>query len=70
MAERIAWGALLRLGLGRLGLTPDEFWGLTPAELVAMAGAGGATGRGMRRAALDALAARFPDGGESENGGT
>ena len=58
--RRIAWPGLMRLGLVRLGLTPEVFWGLTPAELMLMAGQGGEAGS-MTRAGLAALAARFPD---------
>ncbi|MEM8786767.1 MAG: rcc01693 family protein [Pseudomonadota bacterium] len=58
--SRIAWPALMRFGLNELGLTPDAFWALTPAELMTMAGAEGGGGA-MRRAGLDALIARFPD---------
>jgi uncharacterized phage protein (TIGR02216 family) len=58
--KRIAWPGLMRLGLVRLGLSPEVFWGLTPAELMLMAGQGTETGS-MSRAGLAALAARFPD---------
>ena len=58
--SRIAWPALMRLGLVQLGLTPEVFWNLTPAELMLMAGVG--PGRpALDRAGLAALAARFPD---------
>jgi uncharacterized phage protein (TIGR02216 family) len=57
---RIAWPRLMRLGLVRLGLTPEVFWNLTPAELMLMAGGG--TGReALTRAGLSELVARFPD---------
>lgn len=59
--RRIAWPGLMRLGLVRLGLAPDVFWGLTPAELMLMAGEGAEAGS-MTRSGLAALAARFPDG--------
>ncbi len=60
--RRIAWPRLMELGLVRIGLAPDVFWGLTPAELMLLAGldAGRAA---MTRAGLAELAARFPDGG-------
>ncbi len=54
------WPALLRAGLGRLGLRPAEFWALTPAELTLMLGRGGGTGA-MGRAALAALERAYPD---------
>jgi len=54
------WPALMRAGMQGLGLAPDTFWRLTPAELLLMLGdpAGPAP---MGRAGLEALAARFPD---------
>jgi uncharacterized phage protein (TIGR02216 family) len=64
--ERVAWGRLMRFGLGRLGLRPEEFWALTPAEFLVMAGAEGGSGR-LSRAGLAALMARFPD--EPKDGG-
>ena len=56
----IAWPRLMRLGLVHLGLSPEQFWNLTPAELMLMAG--GEPGRAaLSRAGLEELAARFPD---------
>ena len=54
------WPGMMRLGLGQLGLRPAEFWALTPAELLAMAGleAGDAP---MSRARLADLARAYPD---------
>ncbi|MDH4538959.1 phage tail assembly chaperone [Sulfitobacter faviae] len=37
-ASGFDWPALLRVGLSRLGLLPDQFWALTPAELQLMLG--------------------------------
>lgn len=56
----IDWPGLMRAGLNGLGLTPAEFWGLTPVELRLMLGADRAT-PAMTRARLDELAAAFPD---------
>ena len=60
VAGRFDWPGLMRLGMGRLGLRPAEFWALTPAELLILLGrdAGAAP---MDRAALAALQARYPD---------
>lgn len=58
--KRIAWAGLIRLGLLRLGLAPEVFWDLTPAELMLLAGED-ETPKGMTRVAFAELAARFPD---------
>lgn len=58
------WPGLMRLGLGRLGLTPDRFWALTPAELRLMAGIEARPA--CTRSAFDALSRAFPDGGANE----
>ncbi|WP_277871139.1 rcc01693 family protein [Thalassorhabdomicrobium marinisediminis] len=56
------WPALMRAGLRDLGLAPDVFWALTPAELWLMLGADtGTLPMGRRR--LDELSAAYPDGG-------
>jgi uncharacterized phage protein (TIGR02216 family) len=59
-AERFDWSALMRAGLQGLGLTPEAFWRLTPAELALMLGDAPAPVP-MGRERLEALAARFPD---------
>lgn len=56
----IAWPQLMRLGLTGLGLTPEVFWELTPAELMLMAG-GSETPPIPTRKMFDELASRFPD---------
>lgn len=58
--KRIEWQRLVRLGLAELGLLPDEFWGLTPIELMLMAGDSPAR-EALTRAGLEELVARFPD---------
>lgn len=56
----IAWPRLMRLGMVQLGLSPDVFWNLTPAELMLMAG--GVPGHeALTRAGLADLAGRYPD---------
>ena len=55
------WPALMRLGLGRLGLLgllPDQFWDLTPYELLVMLGVGPHP-HAMTRSALETLEAEF-----------
>ena len=54
------WGALMRAGMPGLGLTPEAFWRLTPAELRLMLGQG-AQDAPLNRAGLDALLAAYPD---------
>ncbi len=55
------WPGLMRAGMVGLGLRPDEFWRLTPAELALMLGER-AGGRPMDRAGLADLRAAWPDG--------
>ena len=60
MSDRLDWAGLLRAGVQGLGLRPEEFWRLTPAELRLMLGAG--TGaKPMGRDRLEALLDAFPD---------
>ena len=54
------WPALMHAGLYRLGLRPDQFWALTPAELLVMLGVDPKAGP-MGRARLDDLLRAFPD---------
>ena len=49
----------MAFGLGTLRLPPEQFWRLTPHELSALAGRVDPP----RRAALDALMNKYPDGG-------
>lgn len=63
-AGRVDWPGLMRLGLGVLGLPPDAFWAMTPAEFRhALEGAGivpvGGTALGRDR--LAEMMAAFPD---------
>lgn len=62
---KIAWPRLMRLGLVELGLAPDVFWSLTPAELMLMAGLDRTGGGAMSRSAFETLMARYPDRGGS-----
>ncbi|MGH1451740.1 MAG: rcc01693 family protein [Paracoccaceae bacterium] len=57
---RFDWPALMRAGLHGLGLKPQEFWALTPAELMLMLGAGPGAAP-LNRARLDELLDAFPD---------
>lgn len=69
MTEGLDWRGLMRAGLLGLGLTPEAFWRLTPAELTLMLGI--ETGAApLSRARLDELVRAFPDrpGGPSRKG--
>ncbi len=50
------WPGLMRAGIGALGLRPDQFWRLTPAELVHDAGRSG-RGRTIGPGAVDGTGA-------------
>lgn len=62
------WPGLLRVGLVALGLKPDEFWRLTPAELFLMADADAASGR-FDRTRLEDLIRQFPDTPKGQDDG-
>lgn len=51
------------LGLGRLRLSPRDFWRMTPAELSACAGLFAPAPAAAGREVLLGLMARFPDEG-------
>lgn len=55
------WPGLLRVGLGGLGLTPAQFWALTPAELWLMLGQAAPEEARMGRGQLERLMAQYPD---------
>ncbi|MCV2880983.1 rcc01693 family protein [Actibacterium sp. XHP0104] len=57
---RFDWPGLMRAGLLGLRLRPEQFWALTPAELLMMLGHGQGPAP-MGRARLDQLARAFPD---------
>lgn len=59
MSAPIDWAGLMRIGLRDLGLTPAQFWSLTPRELAVVAGREAAAG--CDGAALAALMRAFPD---------
>jgi uncharacterized phage protein (TIGR02216 family) len=54
------WPALMRAGMHGLGLAPDVFWSLTPAELQLMLGSKAVTAP-MLSEGLAALMAAYPD---------
>lgn len=63
------WPGLMRLGIKGLGLKPDEFWALTPAELTLLLGRDGRGAASLGRAGLEELARAFPDEPGPENTG-
>ena len=54
------WPVLLTTGVQRLGLRPEEFWRLTPAELALMLGQG-VSETSLARAGLEQLMSAYPD---------
>ncbi|UWR21039.1 rcc01693 family protein [Sulfitobacter sp. S190] len=60
MSGGFDWPALLRAGLQGVGLSPDAFWALTPAELQMMLGDAGGS-RPLLSDGLAALMAAYPD---------
>ena len=57
---RFDWAALFVSGVRDGGLSPDDFWGLTPLELMLILGRGPGR-RPMSRDALEAMARAWPD---------
>jgi uncharacterized phage protein (TIGR02216 family) len=60
MAGGMDWPGLMRAGLRGLGLAPEAFWRLTPAELAILLGAEAGAGP-LTRSRLEELARRWPD---------
>ena len=54
------WPGLMRAGMHGLGLRPEQFWTLTPAELALMLGVDPVSAP-MSRSRLEALARAWPD---------
>jgi uncharacterized phage protein (TIGR02216 family) len=57
---RFPWGTILQLGIGRLRLSPDQFWRSTLRELVLAAGLSPLRDP-MLRPTLSELMEQFPD---------
>lgn len=60
MSQGFDWPVLMRVAYQGLGLAPEAFWRLTPAEFLILLGPEPGPGA-MRRSAFEALSARFPD---------
>lgn len=65
--RRIDWPGLMRTGMQGLGLTPDQFWRLSPVELRIMLGADRAA-PALTRARFEELASAFPDAPQHTQG--
>lgn len=61
MSERLPWEALIHAGLGRLRLSSEAFWAMTPREFTAAMGSSNPSNTPMDREALARLMARHPD---------
>lgn len=60
VARALDWDALMRAGMHGLRLLPEQFWSLTPGELLVMLGAERRP-EPMTRDRLAELAAQYPD---------
>lgn len=58
--NQIEWPLLMQAGMRSLGLKPEAFWALTPAELKLMLGDPAKTGP-LLSSGLETLMAAYPD---------
>lgn len=63
------WAGLIRVGLGLLKLRPEQFWRLTPIELLTMMGMA-ANEAPLNRTRLEALVSAFPDNAKDTSYGS
>jgi uncharacterized phage protein (TIGR02216 family) len=63
MPETFPWARLMQIGIGALGLSPEQFWRTTLREITAASGL--AHSHQMSRPALERLMQQWPD--EKEN---
>lgn len=69
-AEPVDWAGLMRLGLGRMSLSSDTFWSMTPTEFVAaVEGRFGqlSGGEAMSPGRLSQLMQQYPDKGAASD---
>ncbi|GLQ34058.1 hypothetical protein GCM10007939_03410 [Amylibacter marinus] len=59
--SKLDWPELMGLGLHQLGLSTDEFWRLTPHELLIKLGKTNLQSAGLSRSGLEALIHKYPD---------
>lgn len=63
----MAMDEAMQIGLGRLKLSPKDFWAMTPREFsAALRGAFPASEAGLSRGELEKLMTQFPDGDASK----
>ena len=60
--QLLPWDEAIGFGLGVLGLSPDDFWRMTPRELVLAAKARNPNGGVLTRLSFAELMRRYPDG--------
>ena len=60
--ERFPWGRVMQLGIGTLGISPEQFWKCTLREITA---ALGPVEMPLGRQSLDELMCEWPDFGPS-----
>lgn len=65
-AGGLDWPGLMRVGMAGLGLRPEQFWRLTPAELALLLGDPSAL-LPMGRSRLDDLRSQWPDAGQEKS---
>lgn len=63
------WAGLIRVGLGLLKLRPEQFWRLTPIELLTLMGMA-ANEAPLNRTRLEALVSAFPDNAKDTSDGS
>lgn len=66
---RIAWDELQAFGIGRMRMLPDDFWALTPRELMILAGISEFEAGFLDRDGLDRLMRSYPDRKEGDPDG-
>jgi uncharacterized phage protein (TIGR02216 family) len=60
-AAKMDWLGLMHVGLHQLGLSVDEFWNLTPFELIVKLGVSDAKASVLTRSSFATMMAEFPD---------
>lgn len=69
-ARQFPWDQVIAIGLGRLRLSPHDFWAMTPRELAwVLRGSNAVSGAvtAPERGTLKTLMTRFPDEAERQD---